>query len=374
MLSALRKVLFDFVIIAVISCIPLLWLPDGKILTGHDSGYPINVLEAFKNRFYTWNSQDSFGLDNTTSISVIPILSIQALASHLGLSVADSEKVVFVFWFFAMQAGMYALAYSLRETFPYRWFPLLASVLYVFNFYLLALWRYAAGTTFSAYTAFPLTLMVGFQLFLTNASWIRLSILLSVILFVFNGGGGLSIPLFGGLLVGIFWLIAYFVWLEDSGKRRKLLIRTTKFVAGTLGISLVLNAYWVLPFFYYVIVNYYSELSAKGGKAAVLMWTHSVSTYTSISNLLRLQGFPDWYNNPAHPYANFYLQKRLLIFASMLIAPAAYASLYLARVVRQKKIILYFSGLSILGVFLLQGLIRRRVGSIHCSCCTSRVL
>ena len=86
----------DVFIMLAISLIPLLWLPQGYILTGHDSGYPINVLEAYKNRFFTWNSQDSFGLDNTTSISVVPVLTLQALVRFVGFSVAQSELVTFV--------------------------------------------------------------------------------------------------------------------------------------------------------------------------------------------------------------------------------------------------------------------------------------
>jgi|GEM_PF-2491852 len=347
--------LFDIAVIAFISCIPLLWIPNGQILTGHDSGYPINVIEAYKNRFFTWNSQDSFGLDNTTSISVIPILSIQAAASRIGLSVADSERVTFVFWFFAMHVGMYLLAFSLRDIFRYRWFPLLAAFLYVFNFYLLALWRYGAGTTFSAYTTLPLTVMICIGVMRSSSHTIRSGILLAAVLFLFNGGGGLSLPLFGGLLTAFVLVFVYFIALATGSERKELYKRSARFVGVAIVTSLFLNAYWLFPFLYYVITTYYSTLQAVGGKAAVLKWTDSVSVHTSISNLFRLQGFPDWYDNPYHPYANQFLQKKILIVISMLFAPAAYAAVLLVRQIEQKKVVLYFTGLSLLGIFFSAG-------------------
>ena len=350
-----RTILFDLCIMAVLSLIPLLWIPNGQILTGHDCGYPINVLEAYKNRFFTWNSQDSFGVDNTTSISVIPILSIQAAAKMAGLSVADSENVVFIFWFFIMQIAMYSLAKSLKDDIPYRWFPLLAAVLYVFNYYLLALWRYAAATTFSAYTVLPLTIMMVLGVCRGKFPYVRSGVYLAILLFIFNGGGGLSIPLFGGLLLAVVLACVYFVAIEQTARRKELIIQIVKFIGITFVFSLLLNAYWILPFGYYVITTYYSTLAAVGGKAVVLKWTDSVSIHTSIAHLFRLQGFPDWYNNPYHTYANQILMKAPFIIISMMFAPLAFFSVLISKTTGQKKLVYYFTLLSLLGIFFAAG-------------------
>ncbi|MBP9814178.1 hypothetical protein KBC80_03195 [Candidatus Woesebacteria bacterium] len=350
-----RTLIVDIFLMATLSLIPLLWIPKGQILTGHDSGYPINVLEAYKNRFFTWNSQDSFGVDNTTSISVIPILSIQAAARAIGLSVADSEKVTFIFWFFVMQIAMYCLAKSIKDDIPYRWFPLLSAVLYVFNYYLLALWRYAAATTFSAYTVLPLSIMVLLGVCRGKYPAFRFGIYWAILLFIFNGGGGLSIPLFGGLLLAVTLACMYFVLIEKKERRKELILRVMIFVGVALGFSLLLNAYWILPFGYYVITTYYSTLAAVGGKAVVLKWTDSVSIYTSIAHLFRLQGFPDWYNNPYHTYANQILTKTPFIFLSMLFAPLAFLTLLISKTIEQKKLVYYFVLLSLFGVFFAAG-------------------
>lgn len=350
-----RMRIIDFLVIAVLSLIPLLWIPDGQILTGHDSGYPINVLEAYKNRFYTWNSQDSMGVDNENSISVIPILSLQAFVSYLGVSVANSETITFIFWFFIMQTSMYMLAHSLREHISYRWFPLLAAVLYVFNFYLLALWRYGAGTTFSAYSALPLTLLFILRMLNGKLKPMPAGLFVSLTLFFFNGGGGLSIPLFGGMFVSLSWAVIYFFLISKKQARLNLVLRIVGFSIAFFCASIFLQAYWLLPFLYFVLTTYYTTLEAVGGKEVVLKWTDSVSLYTSIANLFRLQGYPDWYNNPFHPYANAFLQRGILVFISTLIAPSAFAAVLLAKKTEVKKLIIFFFGLALLGIFFAAG-------------------
>lgn len=350
-----RTTIIDIFLMSMLALVPLLWIPKGQILTGHDSGYPINVLEAYKNRFFTWNSQDSFGVDNTTSISVIPILSIQAAANAAGLSVADSEKVTFIFWFFVMQIAMYCLAKSLKEEIPYRWFPLLSAILYVFNYYLLALWRYAAATTFSAYTVLPLSMMIVIGVCRRKYPVFRSGIYWAILLFIFNGGGGLSIPLFGGLLLAVTLGCVYFFAIEKRNRHKDLLLQIAKFIGVAFGFSLLLNAYWILPFGYYVITTYYSTLAAVGGKAVVLKWTDSVSVYTSIAHLFRLQGFPDWYNNPYHTYANQILTKTPFIFLSMLFAPLSYVTLLITKTIEQRKLVYYFVLLSLFGIFFAAG-------------------
>ncbi len=236
------------------------------------------------------------------------------------------------------------LARSLRDVFSFRWFALIASLLYAINFYLLALWRYGAGTTFSAYSCLPLFTAVVLAFMRGKKTPLQAALLGSVVLFFFNGGGGVSIPLFGGLLATFFWAIVYFTWLTPKHDRWRFVKKLLMFV-GLCGLfSFLLNAYWLLPFGYYAIVNYAQAIANSGGKVAVLIWTQAVSTYTSFHNLFRLQGFPDWYNNPTHPYANRFLTQPILVLMSMLLAPMAYGSVALTKDKNQIKILLFFFG------------------------------
>lgn len=349
------RIIFDLCVLILLAFIPLLWIPKGYIVTGHDSGYPINVLSSYKNRFYTWNTQDNFGRDNTTSIGTIPLLSIQATASKMGFDVRSSEIVTFVFWFLSMEIAMYAFAASLYEVFPYPNFPLFASVIYSINYYLLALWRYGAATTFSAFAALPLITLFYLGALRKKISPIKSGFAIGIVSILFNGGGGLSLPLFGGLLITLVWFSIYFILISTHDDRIPTLKSILKcIIFGTISV-LGINAYWFLPFLSYVITHFQQNLADAGGIKAVVSWTDSVSKNTSVINLFRLQGFPDWYNNSYHPYANSILQKPFFIFLSYLYAPVAYWSIIVSETSERKKITIGFVLLSLLGIFFAAG-------------------
>lgn len=354
--KSIKFAIFNILVLFILALTPLVWLPEGHILTGHDSGYPINVLEAYKNRFFSWNSTENLGIDNTTSLSTIPVMSIGAAVSFLGASVATAEKITFVFWFFAMLLSMWFFARSLSDRIEYLWFPLLSAILYGMNFYLLALWRYAAGTTYSAYTALPLVMMIYLKALGDNSKeFLRPALGIAFVISIFNGGGSLSLPLFGGLLVSFFWASLYYVITEESHRRKQLLHKLYKLIIVAGSVSILLNAYWFVPFVYYAAINYAQTIANQGGKAVVVVWTQSVSIFTSIANLFRLQGFPEWYENPSHPFANRYLTNPLLIAISMSFAPLAYASLLIAKKKQLARLILFFVVLSLLGIFFSAG-------------------
>lgn len=349
------RIIFDLCVLILLAFIPLFWIPKGYIVTGHDSGYPINVLASYKNRFYTWNTQDNFGRDNTTSIGTIPLLSIQAAASKIGFDVRSSEMITFIFWFLSMEIAMYAFAVSLYEVFPYPNFPLFASVIYSINYYLLALWRYGAATTFSAFAALPLVILFYLGVLRKKISPLKSGLAIGIVSILFNGGGGLSLPLFGGLLITLIWFSVYFIFTSTHDDRIPMLKSVLKCIISAIISVLGVNAYWFLPFLSYVITHFQQNLADAGGIKAVVSWTDSVSKNTSIINLFRLQGFPDWYNNPYHPYANTVLQKPLFIFLSYLYAPVAYWSLIISETSERKKITVSFVLLSLLGIFFAAG-------------------
>lgn len=355
-IKSIKFTVFNILALFILALTPLVWLPEGHILTGHDSGYPINVLEAYKNRFFSWNSTENLGIDNTTSLSTIPVMSIEAAASFLGASVATAEKITFVFWFFAMLLSMWFFARSLGDRIEYPWFPFLSAILYGMNFYLLALWRYAAGTTYSAYTALPLVMMIYLKALRDHSKeFLRPALGIAFVISIFNGGGSLSLPLFGGLLVSFFWATLYYVITEESQLRKQQLYKICKLIVVAGFVSILLNAYWFVPFVYYAVINYAQTIANQGGKAVVVVWTQSVSIFTSIANLFRLQGFPEWYENPSHPFSNRYLSNPLLIAISMSFAPMAYISLLIAKKKQLARLIIFFVILSLLGIFFSAG-------------------
>lgn len=349
------KYWIDFIIIFVLSLTPLIWFPKDYLLTGHDSTYPLDIIEFFKDRLFTWRQAELFGRDYSHSMGSLMTHGIEAFFKAVGFSLYDAEKLNFVFWFLAMGLGMFYFASSFKHVFKQRYFPLLASIFYIFNFYLLALWRLGAGTTFAAYSALPLVSSFFIRTILGEVSILKASIFISLIFFFFNGGGGLSVPLYGGLLVVLTTATIYFLILSIKNDPRIIIKRVMFLAIGTLIISLGLNSYWIFPFFSFLFLNLSSGIASQGGSSGVRGWTDVVSASTSMLNLLRLQGFPDWYENSAHAYANSYLTNPLLIISSFVFAPLSYAVLFLAKKIQEKKMLLLFIIISLLSLFFAAG-------------------
>ena len=122
-------------------------------------------------------------------MSVLFHHAIEAVFYVMGASPAQAQQFSFMFWLFLMMASMYTLAYSFQRDIPYRFFPLIASVLYVVNFFLLALWRYGAATTFSAYCALPVILAIVIAALQNRMSVFKAGIAISLATMAFNGGG-----------------------------------------------------------------------------------------------------------------------------------------------------------------------------------------
>lgn len=351
----LKRFTIDVIILVCISLIPLAWFPEGYIVTGHDAAYPINIAETFRNRLFAWNSQQNFGYDNTPHLGAIPIHGVEALFHSIGLPLARAQQFSFVFWFLVMGLSAYYFAYSFRNTISFRFFPLLSAIIYIINFYLIALWRYGSITTFSAYCALPVILAFVIAALQDRTSVLKAGIAISLAAMVFNGGGGLSIPLFGALLISVISAVSYFSFLEGKSAWKSVIKKTILLCIFIVVFSAFLNAYWLFPFIHYAVSNFTKGLEANGGAAGVLVWTDSVSKNTSLINLFRLQGIPEWYDNAVHPFANSYLTNPFLITASFLFAPLAYASLLFAKEIRQKKLILYFIILSLIAIFFSAG-------------------
>lgn len=351
----LQTYVFDVLLLLLIGLIPCIWFPQGAMVTGHDAGYPINIIETFKDRLYTWNSVESLGRDNTVNLGAVPIHAIEAGWHMMGLSLYDAQKMTFICWFWAILFSMYYFALTLRHNISYRFFPLIAAVLYGVNFYLLALWRYGAGTTFSAYAALPLLSAPLVQLLQGRMAPLKVSIILSLVLFVFNGGAGFSVPLFGGIIITFLTAIGFFLYMEKPTLRWKLFFRICGTAMLVIVFSIGLQAYWLLPFISYVYSNYASDVAVHGGSSGIIAWTDAVSKFTSFSNLFRLQGFPDWYEEPHHPYAHVLLSHPLLILVSCLFAPFAYGALMIRKYRSSQKIFLLFVCISLVALFFSAG-------------------
>lgn len=344
-----KKLLFDLLVLFLLGLLPLLWFQQGTVILGHDSGLPINPLTHFLDRLYMWSQRFSLGTDQSPFlIGAFFIHGIEAFLSLFGFSLQVQQKIQFIFWFLMPGLSMYFVA---RKLFSHKeYLPLIASVIYMINFYLIQGWFIAERTKFSLYTAIPIVFFFAFSYLTKKYSFWPSVIFTGITLSIFNGGG--SFPLYGGLIV---ILLITFVFVNFVNFSFDSIRRTIFYSLGVLLIYIFLNSYWLVPYFYYVISNYGRDLANAGGAEGVLTWASYLAKGSSFINLLRGQGIPEWYLNEFHPYAKYFFSNPLLIFYSYLIPILTVLSFIIVKKAKDKFLLYLFLAVLITGIILSAG-------------------
>ena len=300
--------------IFLLSLTPLLWLRHGEVILGHDSGYRLDPFGYLQTLWYSWDHSSGFGVDVTGSKGFLIAQLPEALLVRLTHSLSLGQTLSFVFWFFIIGISMYV---CVRAFFPDRkyWIMrLLSSVGYMYNLFLLQGWFITERAKFSLFAALPLVFVICWSTLRGTYSILKGSLLFGFTLFLLNGGG--SPPLFGGILITVGVLVL--VDIAEGISRRQGLARAWRVVRMVFSMTcftVLFNAYWVVPQLYQAYRQYGTRLLSAGGFGGILAWESYVSVLASFSNLFRLQGIPDWYNNRLHQYTAFYNQPILILLS-----------------------------------------------------------
>ncbi len=324
----MKKRIFDLSIIFVLGLIPILWLKDGTILLGHDAGLALDPIVHFLDRLYVWSQRFSIGTDQSAALlGAFFIHGLESFLAWLGLSLRSGQMVQFIFWFTLPGMAMYFFAY---KTFPdKKYLPLIASIIYMLNYYLLQGWFIAERTKFSIYIAFPLVLYFLLRYLTGKMGFLKTIVLTGIVLGIFNGGG--SLPLYGGLIFGI---AMTFLYINVINFNLETLKKTIFYSFGVNLFYILLNAYWLIPYFFYISGFYSRDLALGGGTEGALSWARYLSSESTFINLFRGQGIPDWYLNPYHAFSHVILHNPIFVFASFLFPILAFTSIW---VVKTKK-------------------------------------
>lgn len=320
-----KRIFFDLIVLFILGLIPLLWFKGNTIIVGHDAGLPFDPVIHFIDRFYVWSQRFSIGTDQSSALlGAFFIHGIEAALVRIGFSVQWQQKIQFIFWFLLPGLTMYF--FVIKTWSKKKYLPLIAAIIYMINFYLLQGWFVAERTKFSIYVALPLIMyfMLGY---LIGKKRLLPSILLSgLTLGIFNGGG--SIPLYGGLMFAIIisYVYVFFIFRNFAVIKRVILY--------SLGLGIIyflLNAYWLIPYIFYLSGFYGRDLANAGGSEGALTWARYLSSGSTFINLLRGQGIPEWYLNQYHAYAISFLSNPILIIVSFLFPFLAFLPLILIK-------------------------------------------
>lgn len=320
-----KQTIIELLVIALFGFVPLLWFKDGQLAAGHDMSYPLAPIDFWLDRLFVWTDRaGGFGVNQTDALPTVFIHGLQALFYSITNDLQLAQKLDFCVWFVLPGITMYILLKSLhpkKEDFIIR---ISGSLFYILNHYLLQAWIIAEMSKFSMVAAIPLVVLAIINVLLRNGSILKNSILVGITLFFLNGGAG--IPLWGGMLVaaGTSMMIAFLVSPYPPRKRVR---STILFSVLSLIFILILNIYWLYPYISSFQLNYVQRLETAGGSEGALSWSRDISKNSSFTNLIKLQGIPDWYQNSTHPYSNIILGNYFFIFLAHLFPALAFLSL-----------------------------------------------
>lgn len=328
---------------------PLLWFPGKTMLFGHDAGYPFDPIIYFLDRFSVWTQRLGMGHDQSSFLlGALPIHGLQAFLAWVGFSLKTAQLIDFIFWFSLPGFSMYFFVYKLWPSKKYL--PLIAAVIYMINFYLLQAWFVAEQTKITTYVALPIIAYFSLFFFLKKISFMKSIIGTGLTLGILNGGG--SFPLYGGLII-YFGMMALYINYINPGLNT--LKRTMSYFIGVGIIYVLVSAYWLFPYIYYILGSFSKDLAQAGGVGGALQWSTYLAKGSTFINLFRGQGIPEWYLNPYHAYAANYLTNPVLIFLSSLFPILAYCSLFFVKLKQEKFYIYLFVLISLISLIFAAG-------------------
>lgn len=329
----LKEILF----VVLFSLLPLFWLQTDQVILGHDSGGRLFFTEYYTQLLQTWNNQLNFGTSTPLSAGFLLVQLPELVFSLLMPTASWAQRLSYTWWFAVMGVGMYTCAYFLFPQREKRWFRIITTLFYQYNFFILQAWFIAERAKFSLYAALPLGFIILYKMLRHEWSVFWGSIAFSLVFFFFNGGG--LPPFFGNILLA--YGVLFLVSIVHRVLRKELseLVHIVKIVFACLLLTVLLNAYWILPVIITAFTSYSSTVSSSGGIDALFAWERMVSQFATFSNLLRLQGIPDWYHNPSHAYANMFISDPMFIALSFVpIMLIGYALRYWPEQLRNKTI------------------------------------
>lgn len=349
MLQKNKRLIAHLLILLVFSLLPFLWLQSGQAILGHDAGFPLSPWEHFLDRLHVWSHRFGLGNDQTTEIGGFFIHGFEGIVAKLGFSLTQVQQITFSAYFFGFGTAMYFLA---REIFPKRekYLPLIASLFYMLNHFILQAWFIVERTKFTLYIALPIALAIIIRVTKQKTHPVVAGIWASLLIFFLNGGG--FFPLYGAILIVVpFMMISLVLFSEE---KLKTFLRLLSFTGVWFFGTLLLSSFWLAPYFRFIVTSYAQEVSVAGGVAGVVAWVTTISENASFFNLFRLQGIPEWYANPLHPYAEPFLNNLLLILVSYALGILAFGSFLVAKG-KEKKWVIMLIGLTLFSMFFVGG-------------------
>lgn len=333
----------------LILTIPLIlvsiWFKDGLILGTAEAEIPFYKLERFKDKA-SWSWTD-FHLGNTAGLTIASAPSWWLLSKLQNLGIPGFIVQAFTFWFLLTSAGIgiYGLTKALFPKLSEKYL-ILAVLFYWFNpLSLVNVWNRFLYNYIVFFAVLPLLLFV--YIWGLRQRKYRFSLVTALIVAFF----AFAFTSYVFNLLALFLLIFTWIFLILTERKKEFIFFSIKFNLLTLIISILINAWWIIPTFIFIFAKDTSEgyflVTPEGNLYTLNILSQKLGHLIDITRLMQAT----FYQNEGPKWASSY-SGPLLSSLLFTVTGTIFWGIYR---LRAQKEVLYLGLLFLLGIFFAKG-------------------
>lgn len=342
-----RDVLFLLLLSVFVS---VLWYGPsfGRMIISNDTGYPLNPIAFFQNRFFAWNNASNLGASQIEMFGTLAFHGIEAFLTYFTKSLIFGQQIYVIFWFFLPMLAIYTMVKRLPVFRKIPYMALFAALLYQFNFFQLQGWTIIWRARFAIYIVVPLIFLLFVDYLEGRRRLIPAALLGSLLLSIFNAGG--APPAYGSVILLIIVIMLFYVLINLRNSFFVYLAKGTYFILVFAVFFFIISGFWTIPYVYYASRSYSTGYSAMGGAGNIVAWADVANRNASILNLLRLQGLDLLNPDSQKDYLTIFLTNPFLVIISFLWPILATSSIFFMKKHQEKKYIILMLLLALVGL------------------------
>lgn len=343
---------FEVILILLLGLVSQIWFKKGHLLISVDTFLPIKLGTFINEYLHVWSWKTAFGFADVNKLPFLVPLGILLKfyeTLKLPFSPIIFQRLLTYFLFAGSGVSLYFL---FRTSFPRASSPsrLVASLLYMFNFYTMFIFFALPYPLLFSYAFFPFVFSLYIK-WLGSTKRVSRPLALALVWFALLTPSYMTPPY---LLIHFFILLAFSVfWIFVDHKRGERIRQVIWFNGLFLVFWLLLNCFWLLPLAFSLKDQLTSYALLLGIKSTELFSLNSVRVLEAF-RLRGYFGFTDSYKGESfYPWFKFYENNPFFEVLSFTVPLLAF--LWLLSGGRKNRRALFFSVFTLIFIGLAKG-------------------
>ena len=345
------EVIYLLLIMSLGVMVPLLAFNGSFHVAGGDMTHPeFDISTSIERSMYLWQSSKGLGVNEFSTIpALFPYYASIWVLEAVGFSAEATQKILLIVVFALAGPTMF---YLMRTLFPARKHlhaAFIAALFYLFNFFNLQIFWQPYINYQLAYAMMPVLLGLYIKGMKTGD---RKYLCYFTLISLFNASSALNYAL---IVVQLLVLFSYTLWVFAFSENRTILIKR---IAQYGIVFFASSSFWLIP----AIVWYFTATKSYGlgeiirdNLAGQIFLT---GQYGIPINTFRLWGFGWFFKDGFEwsiPIHVLYTQNAFLVLLSFVPPLMAFSALLFIRKGTKRGVVLFFSMLALVGLFLMKG-------------------